>query len=79
VRPEEHENLSKFVRVWLCEPSAVDAVMSHLRTSEKYEESMNDFFSLLQIDNADHGAIGKIAEYIFASVSIQGLMERYVA
>ena len=55
--------------------SSVDAVMSYLRASKRYDEMMEDFFSLLQIDNADHGAIGKLAEYIFASVSNRDLVE----
>jgi len=67
---QEPGNTSQFTRVWLCEPSAVDTIMSYLRTSSKYDEVMEEFFSLLQVDDADHGAIGKIAEYIFASVSI---------
>lgn len=44
--------------------------MSYLRKEQKYDTLMNRFFSLLQIDNADQGSIGKIAEYVLTTVSI---------
>ena len=44
--------------------------MSYLREERQYDRLMNRFFSFLQIDNADQGSIGKIAEYVLAAVSI---------
>ena len=67
----QHEMKERhYVDVAFCEPLAINAVMTYLRGSDRYENLMNRFFSLLQIDNADQGTIGKIAECILACVSV---------
>jgi hypothetical protein len=63
-------NRNRIIRASLCEPLAVHAIMSYLREERQYDSMMNRFFSFLQIDNADQGSIGKIAEYVLAVVSI---------
>lgn len=65
-----YSNGNRFVRASLCEPLAVHAVMSYLREDNEYDGMINQFFSSLQVDNADQGSIGKIAEYVLATVSI---------
>ena len=61
------------VRGCLGEPLAVEAVMEYLRDpGGEYERMMHKFFVSLQLDNADQGSIGKLAEYVFASVSSVG-------
>ncbi len=67
--PNDIVNVGKYVRVMVCEPLTVNAVMKHLRTSGNYEKMMDKFFSLLQVDNIGQSSIGKIAEYVLASVS----------
>lgn len=70
VNPNEVEEPVQVVRVWLCEPLAVDAVMSYLRTTKVYDKMMNQFFSTSsQLDNGTQAVLGKLAEFNLASVS----------
>jgi hypothetical protein len=68
VRHGRTEAEEQFVEVVLCEPLAVYAVIKYLRESGEYDGWMHRFFSLLQIDDVDQGAIGKLAEYIISCV-----------
>lgn len=64
------QSRNRITRASLCEPLAVHAVMSYLREEKEYDRITNGFFSQLQVDNVDQGSIGKIAEYVLATVSI---------
>ncbi|MCJ1471152.1 hypothetical protein MMC07_009800 [Pseudocyphellaria aurata] len=64
VRDGETKTEGRLVKVVLCEPLAVYAVLKYLKEKEKYDGWMDRFFSLLQIDNVDQSTIGKITEYI---------------
>lgn len=64
------QSKDRIVRASLCEPLAVHAVMSYLREEKEYDRITTRFYSQLQVDNEDQGSIGKIAEYVLATVSI---------
>jgi hypothetical protein len=57
----------------LREPLAVKTVMEYLRDPKKgglYEKLMNRFFTSLQLDRGQGGALGKLAGYVFTAVSV---------
>ena len=69
---DQEKTGSDAVRARLREPLVVDAVMEYLRESklQEYDKLMEDDFSLVQVDDKDHGSIGKQAEYYFVNASI---------